>query len=113
MKKNNPLKEIERFAKGEKETKIKLIEILIREVPKNTGQLRENSLNKNWLEVKRFAHKMKSTFILLKMERAIELTELLRTTAGDKVVATKQQVTELENICFELISELKNLPKNN
>jgi HPt (histidine-containing phosphotransfer) domain-containing protein len=110
MKKDNPLNEIEKFAKSDKQTKTKLIEILIRELSQNTKHLEKSLSDENWHEVKRFAHKMKSAFLLLKMKRSIELTELLRITAGEDLVVTKQQVTELENICFDLISELKNIP---
>jgi HPt (histidine-containing phosphotransfer) domain-containing protein len=111
MGKDNVLYRLEKFSKGDEHTKNKLIEILIRQLTQQVEQLQKSLSNKDWQEINRLAHKMKSSFLLLKMERPIELTEMLRETAGMNIKITTQQLNELENICLKIISELKNIPQ--
>ena len=105
MKKSNELKELEKIAGGLKLEKKKLLEIFIKQTSEQLSQINSSFVKKDWKELKRIAHSMKSTFLHIKMKRSIELTELIRTTAGENVRVTKEQVNELIIICSPLLEE--------
>ncbi len=105
MKKSNELKELEKLAGGLDIEKKKLLEIFIRQVSTQIEQMNSCLQSNDWKELKRIAHSMKSAFLHIKMKRPIELTELIRTTAGLNAKTTKQQINELEEICSHLINE--------
>jgi HPt (histidine-containing phosphotransfer) domain-containing protein len=108
MKKSSVLKEVEKFAKGNKQTKIKFIELFISQNSQEIQQLQACLINKDWSEIKKIVHRMKATFILLAMKEAKTLTDTIGETAGVNVKATAQQVNKLSKICLEVISEFKN-----
>jgi len=112
MKKDNPIEVIKRFS-TDKETKQKLMELLIKQLSHQVQHLQTCILNEDWDEIKKVCHKMKSTFTFLKMSRPSELTEILRNEAGIDILITTQQLHELENICLQIISDVKNELKNN
>ncbi len=105
MQKSNELKELEKIARGEQSVKKELLEIFIRQVSMKIEQMNSCLQNKDWKELESLAHSMKSVFLHIKMIRPIELTELLRTTAGIDIKTTTQQLNELATISSLLIDE--------
>jgi HPt (histidine-containing phosphotransfer) domain-containing protein len=105
MKKSKELIELEKIAGNKASEKRKLLEIFIKQTTKQLSQINSCLVKKDWMELKRIAHSMKSTFLHIKMKRAIELTELIRTTAGENIRVTKEQVNELIIICSPLLEE--------
>ena len=104
-RKSNELKELEKIAGGNKQAKKKLLEIFINQTSEQLIQINSCVVKHNWDELKRITHSMKSTFLYVKMERSIELTELLRTTAGANIKTTKEQVDELIILGSQLLRE--------
>ena len=107
MEKSNPIPEIEKIARGNDQTKKELIEIFIRQISKQVKQINDYKEAKDWDELKKIAHTMKSSFLYLRMKRPIELANLLMETSGIEIETTSKQVNELSAICLLVISELK------
>lgn len=103
--KSNELKELEKIAGGIDVEKKKLLEIFVNQTSKQLAQINNCLVKKDWKELKRLTHSMKSSFLHLKMNRAIELTEIIRTTAGKNTKATAQHVNELTILCSQLLGE--------
>ena len=107
MEINNIISEIDAISNGNSEAKKKLIDIIINQTTSEIIKLNINLHNENWAELKKSAHKMKSTFIYLKQPYLIELTDFLRKDSGNDVVMTKKNATEFTNQCKLLIDFLK------
>ncbi len=106
MKKDTLTQKIKEIAAGDKQAEMKLIDIIISQTSSQLLEI-ENSLNEaNWVELKRLVHKMQSTFSILKMKRAKELTETLRETAGINNQASKKEIAEVIEICNQMLVEL-------
>jgi len=107
MKKSNPLQEIEKLAGGDKQTKKELIRIFIHQTSQRVTEMNSYMQSNDWDELKRTAHKMKSSFLYLNMARPIELTDFLMETSGIDIKTTAKHINELSVICLQVISELK------
>ena len=105
MRKSKELIELEKLAGGLKLEKKKLLEIFIKQTTEQVALINSCLTKKDWKELKRITHSMKSTFLHIKMERAIALTEIIRTTAGVNIKTTKEQVNELMILCTQLLGE--------
>lgn len=105
MKKSKELIELEKIAGNKASEKRELLEIFIKQTSEQLIQMNACLAKKDWKELKRIAHSMKSTFLHIKMERAIALTEIIRTTAGVNIKTTKEQVNELMILCTQLLGE--------
>ena len=108
MKKTNVIQEIKAFSSGDQESERALVEIIISQTSLQLLQITTCLKSNNWDQLKNIAHKLYSTFIFLKIPRAKELTEAIRTTAGTNIEATQKEAIELIEICNDFIFELKN-----
>ncbi len=108
MKKNSVLNEVEKFAKGNKQTKIKYMELFISQTSQEIKDLQACLENKDWSEVKRIVHRMRSSFIFLAMQEAKTLADTIWKTAGINSKTTSQQINKLSKLCLEVISEFEN-----
>jgi len=106
MKKNSLIKKIKVIAAGDKKVEREIIKIISRQTSLLLKQI-ESSLNKgDWKELKRLAHKIQSTFTILKMQRAKKLSEAIENNSGIKLRITKRDTLELIEICKEMVLEL-------
>jgi HPt (histidine-containing phosphotransfer) domain-containing protein len=107
MQKINFLKEIKKRSAGDKQFERELIDIIIRQTSEQLLKIEGCLNNTYWVEIKTHIHKLHSTFLLLKIPRAIELAESVRKTSGVNTETTKKEVNELVIICNQIITELK------
>jgi HPt (histidine-containing phosphotransfer) domain-containing protein len=112
MKKNSLIKKISKIAGGKKKVEKQLIEIIYRQTSLLLKQMEDSLKKADWIELKRLAHKIQSTFAILKMQRAKELAEAIRTNSGIKIRATKKETIELIEICKEMLADLNLNVKN-
>jgi HPt (histidine-containing phosphotransfer) domain-containing protein len=103
----NILKEFDRVSYGDAQAKEKIIQAFLLQKPDDVRVINTCLRTENWKELKEITHKLKSSFIYLNMPRPVELTEELRTRAGEDIEATKKQAKELVVICEEIIKILK------
>jgi pentatricopeptide repeat protein len=112
MEKSSVLKEVDKFAKGNRQTKLKYIELFISQTSQEIKGLQACLKNKDWSEVKRIVHRMRSSFIFLAMQEAKTLADTIWKTAGINSKTTTQQINKLSKICLEVISEFENEKTN-
>jgi HPt (histidine-containing phosphotransfer) domain-containing protein len=106
MIKNNVLNQIDILAKGNIDTKEKLINIFVFQTSNDIIKIKDCLQVENWNELKKVAHKLKSSFVYLKMHRPIELSETLSTKSGLDIETIKKYAKELVKICEKTVKIL-------
>jgi hypothetical protein len=112
MKKDSLIRKIKKISAGSKKVERELMDIIIRQTSFLLQGIEESLSKADWVELRRLAHKIQSTFTILKMQRAKELAEAIRITSGIKIRITKKNTLELIEICNEMLAELNAYLKN-
>jgi len=107
LKKLTSLHEIEKITNGDKQTMKELLEIFMKEASVQIQGLHDCHQNTNWNELKKTAHKVKSSLLLIGMGIYKPIAEDLENSAGADPEKTKKQVTELTDVYSKAIDELK------
>ena len=105
LRKSNELIEIEKIAQGNEDARKKLLELFVKQTTRQLRQMKSFLEQRNWVDLKKTAHSMKSTFVHVKATTHFELVENIMATAGKKISTTTEQVNKLEMICLQLIGE--------
>lgn len=112
MKKVTSLSKIENITGGDKASMQELLSVFMEEASLQVQKLQAYLSNGNLEELKHTAHKVKSSFLLIGLDKYKPLAEKIEEKAGENLKKTKEEVTELISIYTQAISELKtNLEK--
>ncbi len=105
MKTNISFTEIEKITAGNAQALKELLKIFVNENTKNVKKLEEYLATENWDELKKTAHKIKSSLALVGMMDYHALAEDLEKTAGTNVADTKKKIAQVTEACQNAINQ--------
>ena len=108
MKKITSLEEIERITNSDPNILKEFIKIFISETSLRIVEIREHLNNNNWSELKKLAHKIKSSLLMVKMTPYVPIAQELEQNAGANPEKAKEQIDILIIALTQAISELEN-----
>ena len=96
---------------GSPKRALKYVDILLKNLPEDNKTLQDNLKKENWGEVKALAHKMKTSFLFLKMQELEPVIKDIEHFAGKQV--NLEKVPELVNVvdeaCKDATDSLSNI----
>ena len=107
MTKTAAFKELDKLTGGDAGVMKELLTIFIRENLLRINTIKACQDSKNWKELKRTAHKIKSSFALIGMMQHRALAEELEQVAGDDRVCTDKLIVKLLKACQEAIDHVQ------
>lgn len=112
MKKSNELRQIEKLAGGNEETKQEFLRIFIRQTTNQINQLKTSLIKEDWNEIKQIVHTMRSSFVYIGMSDAMNLAKTIEETINLNHEATTIHVFKLCDMCLKTINMLTIENKN-
>jgi len=100
---------------GESQESIhKMIEVLLKNLPKNCQELLNAIKNENWKEVRFYAHKTKYSFRILHMKEEMNLLEEMEKTAEEiaDLYEIKKVYKQIEQKSKVICQALEEISKN-
>jgi len=97
-------KDIEKLTASDPRVMKELLTVFIRENHIHIKKIEAARQSENWKELKKIAHKVKSSFALVGMMEHRALAEKLEEVAGDEPATTKKLTLKLLKACKEAIS---------
>ena len=114
MKKITSLREIERITSADKNSMKEFLVLFIYETSLRIEEIKEQVKSNNWDELKKLAHKTKSSLNIVGMNTYLPIAEDLEQKAGMDPEKTKEQAKLLYTVLAQAVSELEsNLKKLN
>ena len=98
--------QIEKITAGDPQVMKQLLEIFVRENTLALAKIEECLAGGNWSELKKTAHKLKSSLALIGLSDARALAEELEQDAGTDLQQTKKIVLEIKTICLTVVEEI-------
>jgi HPt (histidine-containing phosphotransfer) domain-containing protein len=97
--------EIEKITVGDQQLMKQLLAVFVNENTQNIRKMREYLDSENWEELKKVAHKLKSSFALVGQPDYSVLAEEVEKTAGADALDTKNKIARLTEACQNAIHQ--------
>lgn len=100
---------LESMTDGDNEVMIEMIQLLIEETPKHLDSIKKAQDEKNWMQLRSEAHKIKPMMLYVGLDDLNEACQQLEENAknGEASEANSELIEKLENGFDEVVDDLK------
>lgn len=98
--------DIDKITQGDPRVTKDLLNVFIRQNLENADRLKELHSTLQWSDLRKAAHKLKSSLALVGLIEHRAMAEKLERSAGDDPAETKQLVDQLTAVTLQVVAEL-------